>query len=334
MVAQKAGVSVATTSRLLNHKTSGVPVTEATRQRVILAAKELNYVPNTSAQILRRQATDTIAVFRRGLVEALTSHQSFATSVLAGITKAIGQSEYHLLVQDERDFGATANPLSRGRCDGLILVSPCVDDPLLESLAAQDRPVIALWNRHVPAPMGFVNADQIETGRLAVQYLYGLGHRRIAHMTGPSCFSCALDREEGYRRGMAEHGLAVESGWVFHGNHNMELGKAALHHFLSLANRPTAVFLAGDGAAAGMILAAREAGLRVPGELSVIGSDGIDDPRSEMLHLTSVCQSVERSAALSVTELIKQIRGQSISRCEISLPVTILERGTCGPISS
>lgn len=268
-VAREAGVSVATVSRVFND--SGL-VSEDTRRHVRAVAERLNYWPNGVARSLITNRTHAIGVLLPDL------HGEFFSEVLRGIDLAARREGLHLLISSSHsDAGELLAALRamRGRIDGLIVMAPDVDvrEPLHRG--ASPFPMV-LVDPGVPGQSwDTVTIANAEGAHAITRHLIGLGHRRIATITGPARNVDAQQRLEGWRTALREAGVAPEPGLEIAGDFTERSGYDAAAALLALSPRPDAVFAANDYMAVGLMSALGEAGVRVPEDLAVAGFDDI-----------------------------------------------------------
>lgn len=290
-VAERAGVSRTTVSFVLND-TPNVKISEETRQRVLSAARELDYHPDAAARSLASRRTGNV-----GLVLRQTPAQVFADAflptVLRGLSEVLDSSTYRILLQplgmpDASD--ALAKLVKSQHIDGLIISGPRSDDDAVHELHANGFPVV-LMGQLPDSDIPFVDVDNERAAFDATSHLIDLGHRRIALIThAPPAFTASQDRLAGYRRALESAGLTYDSTLVRHGDFREESGVAAMYELLKVTPRPTAVFAASDVLAFGVLEAAKSEGLRVPADLSVVGMDDVQlaryvDPPLTTLHL-------------------------------------------------
>jgi DNA-binding LacI/PurR family transcriptional regulator len=325
-VARHAGVSIATVSRALR----GLPdVAAATRDRVLAAATELNYVASPFAARLASGRTTTV-----GLVVPFVSRWFFA-EVISTVEAALRQAGFDLLLYNLGDADGRARffdamPM-RKRVDGVLVASLVLDDPEFDALTALNRPVGLLGLERE----GFLSAriDDVGSARTAVDHLTDLGHRRIALIGGdtddPMAFTPPLHRRDGYRDALQAAGLDADPGLEHLGYFTVEGGRAAARHLLNLADRPTAIFAESDEMGYGALREIRDAGLRVPEDVAVIGFD--DQPLSELMDLSTIRQPVVDQALDITTRLLALINESSDDLPRdpgVVLPTKLVVRGS------
>lgn len=279
-VAAKAGVSVATVSRVFNRKG---PVREETSQRVLEIAEELHYVPHAAARSLSMRSTATIGVVLPEL------HGEFFSEVIRGIDVASRQSGYHVLLSgshsDREEMRAVVQAV-RGRVDGLIVMSPDLEPSALLTDLPPGVPVVMLNSRVVGRPS--ITIDNAHGAREVTDHLIQLGHRRVAFICGPAQNADAEQRKRGYRNALRAAALDNDRGMEVGGQFTEESGYDAVKKILDLKPRPTAIFASNDAMAIGALGALREAGCRVPEDIALVGFDDIPIARFLAPPLTTV----------------------------------------------
>ena len=302
-VASAAGVSVATVSRALR----GLPnVATATRVRVEEVARELNYRADPAASRLAAGRSRAIAV----VVPMINSW--YFSNVVAGAEAVCAEDGYDLLVAtaphstSRDDVIATAESLQR-RVDGMIFVEVSLQPEDVEVLQRRNLGVVTVGQDTGVYPS--VRIDNVEIGAIAVRHLLALGHRRIgilgAQAEDPAWFDVPGQRIEGARRAMADAGIVLDPELVAEGEFTVEGGHDAALALLHRADRPTAIFALSDEMAFGAVVAARDLGLGVPDDLSLIGVD--DHEVAQVLGLTTVRQHVVEHGAVAARALLRRL---------------------------
>jgi LacI family repressor for deo operon, udp, cdd, tsx, nupC, and nupG len=304
-VARRAGVSIATVSRALR----GLPdVAASTRDRVLVAANELNYVASPFAARLASGRTATV-----GLVVPFVNRWFFA-EVIDTVENALRHAGYDLLLYNLGDADGRSRffdvmPM-RKRVDGVLVASLVLDDAEFCALTELSRPVGLLGLQR----KGFLSAciDDIGSARTAVEHLLDLGHRRIALIGGdtddPMAFTPPLQRRDGYRDALRAAGVEPEPELDQPGHFTPEGGAAATRRLLALGERPTAIFAESDEMAYGALREIGRAGLRVPEDIAVIGFDG--QPFSELMDLSTMRQPVAEQAQDVTGRLLQLVAGE------------------------
>jgi DNA-binding LacI/PurR family transcriptional regulator len=313
-VASRAGVGVATVSRVLN----GSPaVSETTRRRVRAVIDELGYEPSAAARALSTGRTRTV-----GVVTPFFTQPSVVER-LRGVSREISKGGYQLVLFDLARPDRLARLPVGGRIDGLLCVSMCPSDADLARLRAAGVSVVLVDGEHPELPT--VSIDDVAGGRLAAEHLLQLGHRRIAFVgddeESPWGFKSSARRRIGAAAVLAEAGGRLI---VRRGPHGRDHARALAARLLGLDDPPTAIFAGSDLQALGVLEAAEAAGLAVPEDLSVIGFDDVELAR--YVGLTTVAQPLESSGAQGAKLLIEAMDGAPRRACH--LDVHVVRRAT------
>jgi DNA-binding LacI/PurR family transcriptional regulator len=318
-VAKRAGVSRALVSIVMRNEPGASP---ENRERVWQAAKELDYRPNFAAQMLRRTRTKHLGVIYTmahgldaDLVEAL-----YPVAEEAGFSLALGA------MTATRDWRRAAEELLEFRCEAIIVIAP-EDDPRGFAEVAHAAPLIAVGRRIVGVDS--VHIDDPATSRLAVDHLVALGHRRIVHVDGGN-EPGAAGRREGYLEAMRAHGLE-EFAHVEAGDYSEESGAKAGFRLLDEKVDFTAIAAANDRMAVGVTNSLILAGLRVPDDVSIVGTD--DSALARMSHrdLTSVSQRVPTFAKHVVELAINRIDGSLEPSADVIIDPELVIRTSTAP---
>jgi len=325
-VARQAGVSIATVSRALR----GLPdVAAATRDRVLAAATELNYVASPFAARLASGRTTTV-----GLVVPFVNRWFFA-EVISTVEAALRQGGFDLLLYNLGDEKGRSRffdvmPM-RKRVDGVLVASIVLDDTEFDALTELKRPVglLGLEREGVLS----TSIDDVAAARAAVDHLLELGHRRIGLIGGdtddPMAFTPPLHRRDGYRDALHAGGLDADPDLEHLGYFTVDGGREATRRLLALHDRPTAIFAESDEMAYGALRAIRDAGLRVPDDIAVIGFD--DQPFSDLMDLSSMRQPVAEEALDITTRLLALIAEDGDAapfEPSVVLPTELVVRGS------
>lgn len=330
-VAKRAGVGLGTVSRVINDSPQ---VSEATRERVQAAIAALSFVPNPTARRLSLGKTLTIAV----IVPWFT--RPAEVERLRGIESTLAESEYDLVLYNvetpaKRDAYFQEVP-RRETTDGVIIISLSPRDDDVERLAHSTVPIVLVDANHPSlAALNRVITDDVAGGRLAVQHLIELGHRRIGYISDvldtPFNFTSSRDRWQGYQQALQAAGIPVRSDFHRQGEHGRYETRRLANEMLQLPDRPTAIFAASDTQALGVLEAAQDLNLRVPEDLSVIGYDDIEI--SEYIGLTTMRQMLYESGKRGVELLLEVLADlDNEPKCEV-LPIELIMRKTTAPPS-
>ncbi|MEQ3554266.1 LacI family DNA-binding transcriptional regulator [Pseudonocardia nematodicida] len=315
-IARHAGVSPATVSRALR---DGTPVSAGTRERVRRAAASLGYSVPVRAL--------TVAVLAR------FPGRWFFAEAIGGVERVLSAAGHATQLHNVGDPVARAHFFTtlpvRGRVDGLIVVASAIDDDERVALDALGIPVVAVGGA-MPGRRR-IGIDDRAGARAAVRHLVGLGHTGVALVSFDPDEACGRattrDRRAGWADALTEAGL--EPGPVCEAGSDVEAGAAAAGELLSLPRRPTAVFAMSDELGVGVLGTLRRAGVRVPGQVSVIGFDGHE--MAPVADLTTIAQPVRRQGELAAEALLALLAGDEPESVE--LPTRLVVRGTTAPPS-
>ena len=297
-VADRAGLSVATVSRALGGKAN---VSAKSRQRAEEAARELGFVPSYHASSLASGRNHNI-----GLVVPYV-HRWYFSSVLEGVSETLLDAGYDLTLYNvgelpERRDSVLNDFLLRKRLDAVIAVALMLGEDEVQQLLAVHRPIVGIGGTLPGAAT--IRIDDAALASKLTDHLIRLGHTRIAHLTGNKelnrDFKLPGIRQRGFLAAMERAGLPVHPEWQVPADFTIHGAYAAARHLLgTAAERPTAIFAASDEMAVGTILAARDFGLRVPEDLSVVGMDGHE--LGETFGLTTINQDPRGQGKLAAT---------------------------------
>lgn len=309
-VARASDTSKKTVSRVLNQEPG---VRKEVRDRVMAAVAELNYRPLASARSLASNRSFMIGLLYDNL------SPSYVMEVQAGVQEACEAHQYSMMVQPldskARDFMERVEGiLWRHRPDGLILTPPITDHPaLLRHLRATGLPFASIAPHKSKGIAGVILQER-EAAAAMVDHLVALGHRRIAHIIGDPKHGAGVWRLAGYRDGLKRAGIAERADYMVQGQFSFESGVKAARQLLRLKQRPTAIFAADDDMAVGAIWAAAEAGVQVPGDVSICGFDDTTIATRVWLLLTTVHQPVRDMGKRATEELLLGLLGKGEPR--------------------
>lgn len=328
-VADEARVAISTVSRVLN----GSPeVSDATRAKVQAAIEKLRFQPQRLAKSLAQQATTSLAV-------ALPSATSlFYVEILKGVKDVLRESDIDLLLCNlgSSDPEQTLQRfINRGAVGGLLLVSLPIDARLNEQLLRMHAPVVSIGARN--ADFDSYWWDDEAGARMATEHLIKLGHRRIGLITSQAWSYAAEPRLRGYRTALEAAGIDFEPDLVAvgrttkHAGFSEEAGAEAMERLMQRDAAPTAVFASSDVQAFGAWAYARDNGLMVPRDVSILGYD--DLKLSRYLDLSTVNQYMQRVGQMATERLLSRMDTRSDDRLDVEIPVELMERGsTAGPL--
>jgi DNA-binding LacI/PurR family transcriptional regulator len=319
-VGARAGVSRALASRVIR----GAPGASAqARERVVTAAAELGYRPDTRARLLAQRSSQSLGV-------VFGMQHAFHAALVDGLYDAAEAGGYELVLSartPSHDEGRAVETLLDYRCEALILLGSETRSPWLAAVAA-GLPVIVVGGRVRDPAIDVIRSADPDGMRQAIDHLVALGHRQIVHVDGGHGLTSA-DRRRGYRTAMRRHGLA-EHGRIIPGGEAEESGAAAAQQILDEGALPTAVVAYNDDCAVGVLDALVRAGVDVPADMSVVGYDDTWIARLSHINLTTVGQNAPRMANLTVERAVARLAGEDVADREVILPPHLIVRGTTG----
>ena len=326
-VAAQAGVSHQTVSRVINDSEQVLP---GTRERVMTAIAELGYRPNALARSMARGTSHTIACLSPNLTDF-----TFASLINGAETEARKHNYFWLSssVPDIVSFVELVDDLvTSRRVDGLLIINPYADER--HTKLPDDFPIAFVGARPREGEINSVALEDDIVGYEATRYLLGLGHRDIAMITGPMREDAAQDRCQGYERALLEAGIepaaqqVIEGDWSAQSGHDalMQLATTRLSSPKPAGTLPSAIFAQNDLMAAGVLRAARDLGLDLPGDLSVIGVD--DVPLADFLDppLTTFHQDFQQIGREAARLLIQSIDQPDAASRQLRLPAKLVVR--------
>jgi LacI family transcriptional regulator len=306
-IARKAGVSGATVSRVINNMANVKP---ETRSRVLKAIEELNYYPNSLARGMRSKKTNSIGL----LVADITN--PFYAETAKTIIEAAGRFNYSIILcntnNDLLEQQKYIDVLLQRKVDGLIFASVHYKDPSLTPVAASQIPYI-LYNRRMADSDGinYVVLDNELGALIAVEHLYGLGHRRIAFIRGPNTFSTGRERLNGYIQALDKFKIPYDGSIVVQGKYSEKQSYNAVKKLLSAEKRPDAIFASNDLMALSAMEAIMSSGLKIPDDIAVVGFDDIEIASHSAIQLTTVSQNRKMMAEIAIDSLRKMIQKEA-----------------------
>lgn len=320
-VANEAGVSYSTVSRVVNNKTY---VNAETRQKVLQAMTRLGYQANLQARSLAGGRSNVIGL----LVIDLTTQ--YMGEIIQGIDDVLAANQYELMLytthRRKTKESAYVNMMTRGLADGLLIVLPREPEAYLESLRQRDFPYVLIDQLGTDdADLSVVAANR-EGGYEATKHLINLGHRRIGIVTGWMDMISARQRLEGYEAALADYGIPYDPDLVYVGDFSQPGGFNGASYFLEMAAPPTAVFASNDILAMGVYDAARMYGLNIPGRLSVVGFDDIPLAAVSSPKLTTVRQPLQEMGRVATQLLLDLINAPEEKPRSIVLPTELILR--------
>ena len=319
-VAQVAGVSVSTVSRVLNDKDDVAPETYERVQGVI---QQLGYTSSLAARSMRSRRTNVIGLILPDVEDP------FTIQVMRGVNRAIMELDFDLIAYTSGSIKRHSSAereqyyvslLNGSITDGVIIVAPAAT-----SFSTAAPVVVVDPNNDCPDCLAVIASNRAGATE-AMEHLLGLGHTRIGFIGGRPDLQCAQRRLQGYEDALRQANIAVEPDLVAVGDFTAEKGRECARNLLSLPKPPTAIFAANDQSAFGVIEAAREAGLRVPDDLSVVGFDNIPEAAYYNPALTTVDQFMDRMGYVATEMLISLVSGEPLENDLYKVPTKLIVR--------
>lgn len=328
-IADLAGVSIATVSRVLNDRPDVAP---ETRENVLQVVRKHGFTTNRSG---RSPATSRAGVI--GLTLPLVNDAYFGP-ILSGASEAIYELDMRIMLcptlhEHDREV-SLVDRLTRGATDGAILMLPEESTDELLHLQEIGFPFVVVDPR-VATPSGIpcVAAMHATGAKLATEHLLALGHRHIGVIGGPPSWYANDEREIGFRAAMAAARLLPEPDMIVHGNWSIPSGEKAAASLLDRPDRPTAIFAFNDNSAIGALNVARRRGIRVPEDLSIVGFDDTFQATIVTPYLTTVRQPLAELGRMGVSLLSRLIEGQRLDALRIELETELVVRDSTAPVS-
>lgn len=325
-VAKTAGVSVSTVSRVLNGKDD---VAQETIEKVQMVIQDLGYASSLAARGMRSHRTNVIGMI---IPDVATP---YCQEIMCGVNDVIVQSNKDLIIYTsggnqkgnvavhERNYVALLNG---GTADGVIVVTPTA------TTFASHAPVVILDPNNENPDFPSVISTNREGALAAMNYLTILGHRRIGYITGRMELISSSQRLQGYKDGLAAAGIPLDEGLIEFGNYTSDAGESCTRKFLAMQDRPTAIFAANDMTALGVYRAAKEAGLRIPEDLSVVGFDNLHDSAYMVPALTTVDQFLDEMGAVA-TRMILSLVNDDVFQWDLqTIQTQLVIRDSCAPL--
>src|SRR5438128_7357035 len=328
-IAAQAGVSIPTVSRVLNGRPDVAP---ATRVRIEQIIKESGYIRSSAAKALRKGSSGIIDLLVPGLNE-------YTTEITRGVEEALERTGLRMAISFTRDesYGERQwlDKIADRATDGAILVLARGQSSRLNELRRRGIPFVVVDHRGELGPdVPSVGATNFAGGRVAVEYLLSLGHRRIAMIAGPPSLRCSLDRIAGYRAALEAAGIPNDPELIRPGDFRLQSGYTQTGALLALPDPPTAIFAGNDLQAMGVYKALYLRNMLVPERMSVVGFDDIPLTGIVSPSLTSVRQPLFDMGRVASTMLVRLIAGEPLDSPRVELATTLITRESCASPSS
>lgn len=327
-VAQAAGVSIKTVSRVANNEPG---VAKATRENVLRVIQETGYAPDQAARNMRSGRSHSIGMLFSMMPNSFTPH------VHIGALQACAQLGFNLVTAPCPDDPADAvdalqKMVSQARVEAVLLSAPFINHHEIYAwLKKHAVPFASVARPAIKTPSNFSFAENEAAAYGLTEHLISLGHKKIALVTGIPNFKASKEREAGFRAACEASDTKLPAKYIADGGFTFEGGMQAGEKLLGLKHRPTAVVCCSDNMAIGVLHAAHQAGIRVPEELSVTGFDDIREAEYAFPPLTTARQPVEDMSRVAVASLINQLKSKKTATSVTGFDCPLVMRGSTAP---
>ncbi len=324
-VAKLAKVSITTVSRVINKFPS---VNKRNIQRVEAAVAELKYRPNVSAQRLASGANNAVGLVMPGYPGIF--HSFFAIEIIRGVGQACEALKLDMVFH----ISDGVNPLNASYMGGIIFADIIENRKQLDDALDRHIPCLVINNVVQDVDVSYIAVNNLKGGDIAAKYLTGLGHKRIATITGNVKTQSGFDRFDGFMKGMYDAGVEIPKEYVYRGDYSRRSARQAAEFFFSMKERPTAIFAQSDDMALEVMAVAFEMGIRIPEDVSIIGFDDSPQALYGPVGLTTVRQPVFEMAEKSVRILNEMINGKPELRFRTAMDPDLVIRDSCAAPSA
>ncbi|KQA39197.1 substrate-binding domain-containing protein [Vibrio cholerae] len=323
-IARLAGVSTSTVSHVINKSRF---VSDEIAERVNNAAQQLNYAPSALARSLKMNRTKTIGML------VTTSTNPFFGEVVKGVERSCYHQGYNLILcnteGDNQRMKASINTLLQKRVDGLLLMCSTLEGERLDVFDRYpDIPIVVMDWGPILFASDKIQDNSLQGGYMAAKYLIECGHKEIGCITGPLIRHQAQMRYEGYKRALAEAGIAMNPDWIVESDFECEGGYQAFEKLYQRGKLPSALFVSNDMMAMGVIQAASQRGLRIPDDLSLIGYDDVHIAKFMTPALTTIHQPKYRLGKAAVDTLLYRLENPDTTAQVVQLEPTLVVRSS------
>ncbi|EJL6956787.1 substrate-binding domain-containing protein [Vibrio cholerae] len=323
-IARLAGVSTSTVSHVINKSRF---VSDEIAERVNNAAQQLNYAPSALARSLKMNRTKTIGML------VTTSTNPFFGEVVKGVERSCYHQGYNLILcnteGDNQRMKASINTLLQKRVDGLLLMCSTLEGERLDVFDLYpDIPIVVMDWGPILFASDKIQDNSLQGGYMAAKHLIECGHKEIGCITGPLIRHQAQMRYEGYKRALAEAGIAINPDWIVESDFECEGGYQAFEKLYQRGKLPSALFVSNDMMAMGVIQAASQRGLRVPDDLSLIGYDDVHIAKFMTPALTTIHQPKYRLGKAAVDTLLYRLENPDTTAQVVQLEPTLVVRNS------
>ncbi len=323
-IARLAGVSTSTVSHVINKSRF---VSDEIAERVNNAAQQLNYAPSALARSLKMNRTKTIGML------VTTSTNPFFGEVVKGVERSCYHQGYNLILcnteGDNQRMKASINTLLQKRVDGLLLMCSTLEGERLDVFDRYpDIPIVVMDWGPILFASDKIQDNSLQGGYMAAKHLIECGHKEIGCITGPLIRHQAQMRYEGYKRALAEAGIAINPDWIVESDFECEGGYQAFEKLYQRGKLPSALFVSNDMMAMGVIQAASQRGLRIPDDLSLIGYDDVHIAKFMTPALTTIHQPKYRLGKAAVDTLLYRLENPDTTAQVVQLEPTLVVRNS------
>jgi len=322
-IAKMAGVSKSTVSRALKNDSR---VKKSTKNKIIKIAQKYNYKPNKVAQALAENQTKIIAVILPSAPRSVSD--PFFLEFLHGVNNIAYQQDYSLTIPpvEKGNFNSFKKIKQNLNVDGVILTEPLLNDPRIKYLKENNIPFVFNGNPMLGDDTAWVDTDNMLGAYKAVNYLINKGHRKIATVTGPLSLVAGKYRLEGYYKALKDNNIEINKDWILESDFTEKGAYTTAKNLIKEHQEITALFAANDLMALGIIKSLKDAGIKIPGDLSLIAFDSIKLGEYIDPPLTTVKNSSLEKGEKAVELLIKIIEAKKITSRQILFPPKLIIR--------
>lgn len=332
-IARLAGVSKSTVSRVINNDPN---VSERTRQKVQSIIETEQYQSNPMARALANQRTQIIGIVVSNTMATLFDTSFYFATILRGISYATRERDYAILLligdSKEDDVRFSRRIVNNQMLDGVLLVSPSIDHPIVDELITSNIPFVSADRipRDDGAKINFVTIENIESSRQAVNHLIKLGRRRIVVIVGDPRIIDSTDRLEGYKLALADAGIPYDPRLAVGYDFSYETGYEVIQQLLDDGVEFDGVYASQSTMAVGAVNSLLDAGIRLPEDVSLIAFDDRFDAMKPRIGISTMKQDVFQKGVKLANALIDRIEDENAPPIQRFLPTELVIRDTCG----
>lgn len=323
-VAKLANVSFMTVSRVINNVGN---VKKDTVKRVKDAVKELNYYPNSIAQGLNSNRIKTLAIQAPLPFVTSVEETSYYRRLLIGIERCCIKNGYDVLITAQRgsvEVIDVLKPYYERKADGIAVIGSKPNSEQLKIISRDNIPCVIIGDRHDSIKVNYIDTENLQGMSNATGFLISRGHKKIGYIKGNIQNQNAADRFSGFKKAMNQEELIIDSKWIYDGDYTKESGGRALHHYISIDNKPTAIIASTDLMAIGFYEEARRMGINIPEDISLIGFDGHEICSYTNPPLATMYQPLEEMGEEAAKLLINQIENDYNEPQHLLFPVSLV----------